>query len=231
MLFTREPWTQCAACIDKNIPCFETELVELIEHKEFQNEGYGTASLKCGWERDPGPDPFLHLNAISDPNFYFHADPDDSASIHSDANVGLLINRIQIFTLGSRSSFTKYCLSMRIRIRNHAPKKVNFSPIWYRYRILQSHIANVGYGGLTLVAYCTLFKVVGLTFPFPTTYLTSNVNNVLFYFKGNVGQDAGADQTAELHQPPEPQLVAKPSPKKPSHKTRSNSLVGLVLFK
>jgi hypothetical protein len=35
----------------------------------------------------------------------------------------------------------------------------------------------------------------------------------MFYFKGNVGQDAGADQTAELHQPPEPQLVSKPSPR------------------
>ncbi len=89
----REPWTQCAACIDKNIPWLETELVGLIAHKEFQNEGCGSASLKCGSASGSGSGPFFHFNAISYPNFYFNADPDDAASYRSDANLRPLVNR------------------------------------------------------------------------------------------------------------------------------------------
>jgi hypothetical protein len=58
-----------------------------------------------------------------------------------------------------------------------------------------------------------MLKVVGQTFLYPSTYLLTSNIIIMFYFKGNVGQDAGADQTAELHQPPEPQLVAKTSPR------------------
>jgi hypothetical protein len=111
---------------------------------------------------------------------------------------------------------------MRIRIRIPVPRKVDFTPVWYR--VLQSHIPNFGCGGLTLVAYCTTLKLKsGRSNVSVPRYLYISThqqlyNNVLFfyilfYFKGNVGQDAGADQTAELHQPPEPQLVSLPSPR------------------